>query len=170
MLCCIAICFHTSWRLALCFSSCPEHPPTKVGYRADMCQLRVFNKPTLGAAVWQEGHWAADCPAQGSGGQYGGQGAGSGYQSGGGGGYKAPGTYANPGMTSPPKAGGPAGSGACFKCGQVYRKRALSVSACRLARRTPTRHCAAVCISAASTSAITRCSSKHAIGMVVSAA
>ena len=58
------------------FSSCPEHPPTKVGYRADMCQLRVFNKPTLGAAVWQEGHWAADCPAQGSGGQYGGQGAG----------------------------------------------------------------------------------------------
>ena len=93
-----------------------------------MCQLSVFNKPTLAAAVLQEGHWAADCPAQGSGGQYGGQGAGGGYQSGGGG-YKAPGTYGNPGMTSPPKAGGPAGSGACFKCGQVHHKCALLVIA-----------------------------------------
>lgn len=76
------------------------------------------------AAGLQEGHWAADCPGQGSGGQYGDQGTGGGYQSASGG-YKAPGSYGNPGMSSPPKAGGPPNSGACFKCGQVCHYCAL---------------------------------------------
>ena len=78
----------------------------------------------MAAAGLQEDHWAADCPGQGSGGQYGAQGTGAGYQSASGG-YKAPGSYTNPGMSSPPKAGGPSNSGACFKCGQVCHCRAL---------------------------------------------
>ena len=85
-----------------------------VPYRS--CQACQAAK--LAASGLQEGHWAANCPVQDSAGQYGGQGGGGRYQEGGGG-YKAPGTYGNPGMTSPPKAGGAANGSACFKCGQV---------------------------------------------------